>query len=39
VVITGSLHFIGEAMEFLGLEVGKPGERALNDWSPKDRDR
>jgi dihydrofolate synthase / folylpolyglutamate synthase len=39
VVITGSLHFIGEAMEFLGLEVGKPGERALNDWSPRDRDR
>jgi dihydrofolate synthase/folylpolyglutamate synthase len=33
VVITGSLHFIGEAMEELGFEVGKPGERSLNDWS------
>jgi dihydrofolate synthase/folylpolyglutamate synthase len=33
VVITGSLHFIGEAMEHLGFEVGKPGERSLNDWS------
>jgi dihydrofolate synthase/folylpolyglutamate synthase len=32
VVITGSLHFIGEAMEHLGFEVGKPGERSLNDW-------
>lgn len=35
VVITGSLHFIGEAMEFLGFEIGKAGERALNDWSQK----
>jgi dihydrofolate synthase/folylpolyglutamate synthase len=35
VVITGSLHFIGEAMEHLGFEVGKPGERSLNDWSQK----
>src|ERR1043165_5113706 len=35
VVVTGSLHFIGEAMEFLGFEVGKPGERSLNDWSQK----
>jgi dihydrofolate synthase / folylpolyglutamate synthase len=35
VVITGSLHFIGEAMEHLGFEVGKAGERALNDWSQK----
>src|SRR5205823_6168255 len=26
VVITGSLQFIGEAMEHLGFEVGKPGE-------------
>lgn len=33
VVITGSLHFIGEAMEHLGFEVGKAGERSLNDWS------
>jgi dihydrofolate synthase / folylpolyglutamate synthase len=35
VVITGSLHFIGEAMEHLAFEVGKAGERALNDWSQK----
>jgi folylpolyglutamate synthase/dihydropteroate synthase len=35
VVITGSLHFIGEAMEHLGFEVGKPGERSLNDWSQR----
>jgi dihydrofolate synthase/folylpolyglutamate synthase len=35
VVITGSLHFIGEAMEHLGFEVGKAGERSLNDWSQK----
>jgi dihydrofolate synthase/folylpolyglutamate synthase len=32
-VITGSLHFIGEAMEFLHFETGAPGERSLNDWS------
>ena len=37
VVITGSLHFIGEAMEHLGFEVGKPGERSLNDWSQNSR--
>jgi dihydrofolate synthase / folylpolyglutamate synthase len=37
VVITGSLHFIGEAMEFLGFEVGQRGERALNDWSSPGR--
>ena len=36
IVITGSLHFIGEAMEFLGFEAGTgPSERALNDWSAK----
>jgi dihydrofolate synthase/folylpolyglutamate synthase len=35
VVITGSLQFIGEAMEHLGFEVGQRGERALNDWSRK----
>ena len=38
IVITGSLHFIGEAMEHLGLEAGKPGERALNDWTQKKSD-
>lgn len=32
VVITGSLHFIGEAMEFLGLHAGHANERSLNDW-------
>lgn len=32
VVITGSLHFIGEAMEHLGLHAGRPNERSLNDW-------
>jgi dihydrofolate synthase/folylpolyglutamate synthase len=35
VVITGSLHFLGEAMQFLGLEAGPSGERGLNDWSRK----
>jgi len=39
VVITGSLHFIGEAMEHLGFEVRKPGERSLNDWSQKTNDK
>ena len=39
VVITGSLHFIGEAMELLGFEVGQRGERALNDWSQRPHDR
>jgi dihydrofolate synthase / folylpolyglutamate synthase len=35
VVITGSLHFIGEAMQFLGFETGPENERALNDWTRK----
>jgi dihydrofolate synthase/folylpolyglutamate synthase len=35
IVITGSLHFLGEAMEFLGLEAGPVNERALNDWTKK----
>jgi dihydrofolate synthase/folylpolyglutamate synthase len=38
VVITGSLHFIGEAMEHLGFEAGQPGERSLNDWSQNKAD-
>ena len=33
IVITGSLHFIGEAMEKLGFQAGKTNERELNDWS------
>ncbi|MBI5385464.1 MAG: bifunctional folylpolyglutamate synthase/dihydrofolate synthase [Verrucomicrobia bacterium] len=34
VVITGSLHFLGEAMERLRLLPGTAdGERGLNDWS------
>jgi dihydrofolate synthase/folylpolyglutamate synthase len=33
IVITGSIHFIGEAMEFLGL-VPPSSERALNDYYP-----
>lgn len=39
IVITGSLHFIGEAMELLGFEVGQRGERALNDWSQRPDNR
>ena len=33
IVVTGSIHFIGEAMEFLGL-VPPSTERALNDYYP-----
>jgi folylpolyglutamate synthase/dihydropteroate synthase len=33
VVVTGSIHFIGEAMELLGL-VPPSAERALNDYHP-----
>lgn len=36
-LITGSLYFIGEALEALGVETGAAGERALNDWKAKDR--
>jgi dihydrofolate synthase / folylpolyglutamate synthase len=32
VVITGSLHLIGEAMEWLGLSPAAAGERTLNEW-------
>jgi len=32
VVITGSLYFVGEAIERLGLSSA-PGERALNEWT------
>ena len=35
VVITGSLHFLGEAMQHLGLQTGPENERALNDWKTK----
>jgi dihydrofolate synthase/folylpolyglutamate synthase len=34
VVVTGSLHFIGQAMECLGLSAGtKHSERSLNEWN------
>jgi dihydrofolate synthase/folylpolyglutamate synthase len=33
IVVTGSIHFIGEAMELLGL-VPPSTERALNDYQP-----
>jgi folylpolyglutamate synthase/dihydropteroate synthase len=33
IVVTGSIHFIGEAMELLGL-VPPSTERALNDYHP-----
>jgi dihydrofolate synthase/folylpolyglutamate synthase len=33
IIVTGSIHFIGEAMEFLGL-VPPSAERALNDYFP-----
>jgi len=33
VAVTGSLYFIGEVMELLGIEPGAPGdERGLNEW-------
>ena len=33
VVVTGSVHFVGEAIEALGLAAGtKFEERALNEW-------
>jgi dihydrofolate synthase/folylpolyglutamate synthase len=35
VLVTGSLYFIGEVMEKLGLGAAPSGEeRALNEWSP-----
>ena len=35
VIVTGSLYFIGEALERLGLSSAPIGEeRALNEWSP-----
>lgn len=35
VVVTGSLYFIGEVLEELGLEPSEgSAERGLNDWSP-----
>ncbi len=34
VLITGSLYFVGEALELLGLAAGaEAGERELNEWS------
>jgi dihydrofolate synthase/folylpolyglutamate synthase len=36
IVITGSLHFIGEALEHLHLATG-PSERALNEWTQSPR--
>jgi dihydrofolate synthase/folylpolyglutamate synthase len=35
VVVTGSIHFIGEVMEQLGLEPAAPAERALNEYLPR----
>jgi dihydrofolate synthase/folylpolyglutamate synthase len=35
VVITGSLHFLGEAMKHLGFAAGPENEIALNDWTRK----
>ena len=33
-IITGSLHLVGEAMEILGVGLPCPGERALNESMP-----
>jgi dihydrofolate synthase/folylpolyglutamate synthase len=33
VVVTGSLHLVGEAMEILGLVPSQRSERSLNEWS------
>lgn len=36
VLLTGSLYFVGEALEFLGvLRSEGADEKALNDWKPK----
>ena len=36
VLLTGSLYFVGEALEFLGvLRADGADEKALNDWKPK----
>jgi dihydrofolate synthase/folylpolyglutamate synthase len=34
VLVTGSLYFLGEVMERLGLATARGEERALNEWSP-----
>ena len=34
VLVTGSLYFLGEVMEQLGLAVARGEERALNEWAP-----
>ncbi|MFZ1074013.1 MAG: folylpolyglutamate synthase/dihydrofolate synthase family protein [Verrucomicrobiia bacterium] len=33
VVVTGSLHLVGEALELAGLSPAHGGERALNEWT------
>ncbi|HTH47121.1 MAG TPA: folylpolyglutamate synthase/dihydrofolate synthase family protein [Candidatus Limnocylindria bacterium] len=34
VLVTGSLYFLGEVMEHLGLATAHGNERTLNEWSP-----
>ena len=34
VLVTGSLYFLGEVMERLGLAAANGDERTLNEWSP-----
>lgn len=34
VLVTGSLYFLGDVMEQLGLAAARGDERALNEWSP-----
>jgi folylpolyglutamate synthase/dihydropteroate synthase len=34
VLVTGSLYFLGEVMEQLGLAAAHGEERTLNEWSP-----
>jgi dihydrofolate synthase/folylpolyglutamate synthase len=33
VVVTGSLHLVGEAMEHLGISPSERSERSLNEWT------
>lgn len=37
VVLTGSIHFVGEAMEALGLQTGPALERGLNEYTAAPR--
>lgn len=40
VVITGSLYFVGEALELLGAKLtDTPSERGLNEWQPSSSTR